>query len=243
MADKDPATAAAEAAAKELVKTAYGDLLQPAAREIGAELGEFVRAVFVAGRGFGHLIRETYEPFVLRALAKVPEDRRVAPPPALLGKLLEGVSYEHPGSHVEQMSSALLATAMDEEKSGDAHPAFVDVIHRISAEELEILKEIERRPFEVTARPSGSSFVNLRSFVFMGASGGFVPNADLVFDNLHSAGLISFVQRPNPHQTFRDLEHLARVVAKIQHGAHTDGQYVVTLSPFGRAFLKECAPS
>ncbi len=108
MTGKDPATAAAETAARELAKVAYEDLLQPAAREVGAELGEFARAIMVAGRGFGYLIRETYAPFVLRALNKVPTDRRIPPSPPLLGQVLEGISYETSDSPVFQMFEALL---------------------------------------------------------------------------------------------------------------------------------------
>ncbi|MHC2086521.1 Abi-alpha family protein [Methylobacterium sp. CM6244] len=242
MSDKDPATAAAEAAAKELVKLAYGDLIQPAAREIGTEMGEFVRAIVVAGRGFGYLIREKYEPFVLRALNKVPVEMRIAPPPPLLGKILEGVSYEAEGSHVEKMSASLLATAMDKNKATDAHPAFIDVIHRMSAIELDVLRELGRNQIYVGARPSGGSFTNVRWHVNKNDKIELFHNADLVFDNLNSSGLISFIKQARNVRPFRDLEHVAEAVLRLQNDPRDYGDYTVMLSPFGRAFLLACSP-
>ncbi|WP_264046920.1 DUF4393 domain-containing protein [Methylobacterium flocculans] len=241
MPDKDPATAAAEAAAKELVKVAYGDLLQPAARVVGAELGEFVQAIIVAGRGFGYLIRDKYEPFVLRALNKVPEDRRIAPPPPLLGKILEGVSYETVGSHVERMSASLLITAMNSDTSANVHPAFIEVIHRISETELIILRQLEKTSIQLGARPSGRSFTGIGGGVILSGKVEKIPNADLLFDNLNSSGLISFIKQTNHRGPFRDVEHVAQAVLRLQNEARDQGQYTVVLSPFGRAFLAACS--
>lgn len=239
MADKDPSVAAAEAAATQLVKSFYPDLFQPAAREVGTELHEFVRAVMVAGRGFGYLIRETYEPFVLRALAKVPVGQRIAPPSSLLGRILEGVSYEAEGSHTEKMSSSLLSAAMDSERKGDAHPAFVDVIHRMSVQEIEILTYALSRPISVIARPHSRSFINIK--ILPETSIGSVENLDLLFDNLNGAGLISFLRQRTIHKPFRDMEHIAEVVMNLEYGSRQEGLFEVMLSPFGRAFLAACA--
>lgn len=150
MAEKDPATAAAEAAAKELVKVAYGDLLQPAAREIGIELHEFVRAIMVAGRGFGYLIRETYEPFVLRALQAIPLERRIPPSPPMLGQILESISYEAEGSTIYKMFEELLCAAMDTNRAKGVHPAFPILLKSLSPEEADLLKRLSEGT--ITAR-------------------------------------------------------------------------------------------
>jgi hypothetical protein len=161
--DKDPATAAAEAAAKELVRTAYGDLLQPAARVVGAELGDFVSAIVVAGRGFGYLIREKYAPFVQRAISRVPEQRRMLPAPEILGPILEGVTYLREGTELSDMFEALLSCAADSDRSGDSHPSFPGMLQRLSPDEARLLKavsEVKVAAYYNTILPNGAKSLN-----------------------------------------------------------------------------------
>jgi hypothetical protein len=178
MPDKDPATAAAEAAAKELVKVAYGDLLQPAARVVGTEFGEFVQAIVVAGRGFGYLIRERYQPFVLRAIQRVSEERRVPPRPELLGPILEGLTYQREGSEVAEMFEALLAAEMDSGRAGQCHPAFAHTLRQITSEQARAIR-IAKEYGEVTAVQFADPSTGSRQEVC-----GTGQSADLASNNL-----------------------------------------------------------
>lgn len=143
MTSKDPSTAAAEAAARELVKVAYGDLLQPAAREVGTELQEFVRAIVIAGRGFGYLIRETYEPFVLKALSRV--ENKILPSSHILGNVLEAISYEPSGTLLHEMFEGLLAASMDTSLYKSVHPSFPSIVKSLSPDEARLLVHIKNQ--------------------------------------------------------------------------------------------------
>lgn len=194
MPEKDPATAAAEAAAKELVKLAYGDLLQPSFRTIGTELDEVVRAVIVAGRGFGALIHETYKPFVLRAIARVPADRRIPPAPELLGPILEGVTYHSVGSDVADMFEALLASSMDAKTASKTLPAFPNVIRQLSPDEVKILRFMETARincFELAAT-AGWDVYKIDRVDTASLPIDIEENATIYMEHLLTLGLIDF---------------------------------------------------
>lgn len=192
MVDKDPSVAVAEAAATQVVKSLYPDLFQPAAREVGAELHEFVRAVMVAGRGFGYLIRETYEPFVLRALDGIPVGRRVPPPPPLLGQILEGISYEAEGSELYEMFEGLLRTSMDAERARSVHPTFPRLIKGLGPDEARILKSLINDPISGLAFSVDSGKYRMHR-IDMPESVVNWGEADLYIENLTSLSLITSV--------------------------------------------------
>ena len=230
MPDKDPATAAAEAAAKELVKVAYGDLLQPAARVVGTELGEFVQAIVVAGRGFGYLIRETYQPFVLRALQRVPLDQRVLPRPEVLGPILEGVTYQPSGSELMRMFEALLASAMDRSKPGLDHPAFTYILRQISPQQAEIIEYANQYGEVLAVRfaygSEGDPMQIVRSIHNWSLD---ISRPELEFSHLVELGVLSVPRASGPWEN-----------ENFEGRSHTELSY--RLSVVGRALAMACLP-
>ena len=189
MADKDPATAAAEAAAKKLVEVAYGDLLQPATQEIGAELQQFVKTIIVAGRGFGYLIRETYHPFVVTVLNKIPSENRIVPDPQILGNVLEGITYQPAESEVSRMFEDLLNCTMDKTLAGLAHPAFPTFINRMSRDDAVILSHARTGSLRIHFHGDRRGKAH-NCFPEIGHTLLNKDNSSLYFDNLSSLGLL-----------------------------------------------------
>jgi hypothetical protein len=230
MPDKDPATAAAEAAAKKLIEVAYGDLLQPAARVVGAELGEFVQTIVVAGRGFGYLIRETYQPFVLRALQRVPKDQRVLPRPEMLGPILESISYQRPDSGITGMFEALLAAEMDTKKYRSNHPSFAYILRQMSSAEAMTIKYLHiHMNITVVTFPHERPIIQP---IIHEASAGWKPPTDdlnLLFDRLMHSGLMR-IPVSTPEQSG----------GKYAGRVHSDVYFL--LSDVGKAFAAACMP-
>ncbi|WP_157861934.1 Abi-alpha family protein [Methylobacterium sp. Leaf361] len=239
MADKDPMTAAAEAAAREVVKVAYGDLLQPAARIVGNELGEFVSAIVVAGRGFGYLIREKYEPFILKALNNVPIEERIVPKPEVVGNILEGVTYEEEGSDIYVMFEELLSKAMHKEFRDTVHPAFSGILKRMSSIEASLIKDISAGQFFVTASGRNGVYFNIQFPLKVEDRKIFARGADVHFDNLRGMGLIQFISFSARPQ-IRHIEDMADAIQKLASGRSSTGSYNVRLTPLGEAFTQAC---
>jgi Abortive infection alpha len=103
--------------AVEVVKTAYGDAVQPMAHEVGKALGTVGRTVNVALSPLRGLVWgwEQIEQFVKAKVEaklnerKVPTDRIVTPDPDVAVPALEAMRY----SKLRENYAGLIATAMD----------------------------------------------------------------------------------------------------------------------------------
>jgi len=113
---KDPATAFAEELAKQLpVKAAYRDAVKPAAKQLGQIAQDVVKTIqlALAPLQFAGAYQDRLRAFLDRAVRQVPEDRRVSPPPQILGPIVESIRYEPEGTPLDQMFQHLLSTSMD----------------------------------------------------------------------------------------------------------------------------------
>jgi hypothetical protein len=224
MTDGDMATEIAKELAKQLpVKQAYDDVAAPAAAETGQFLGDLaktLRLVFVPIQ-LAAAYQDRVRAFIDRSIRAVPEANLIAPPPQILGPVLEGVRYEVEGTPIDEMFAALLSTSMDKNRHAAAHPAFAGIIKNLSADEARILKTLATGPlkqitsskldrernlfepavFEVLATPDGLDFPE---------------NARVYFEHLNQLGLIELnatqgsqgimdgqIQYPNGRSEFR----------------------------------------
>jgi hypothetical protein len=86
--------------------------------------------------------------FIDRSIRAVPEANLIAPPPQVLGPVLEGVRYEVEGTPIDEMFDSLLRTSMDRTRLASAHPAFPGIIKNLSADEARILKALAIGPLK-----------------------------------------------------------------------------------------------
>lgn len=141
----DPATELAKEIAKVLpIKEVYNDLLSPAAKQVGGALEDTVKAVRFALLPIEALgaYRERASKFIHRAIDKVPEERRVPPPPQILGPIIEAIKYEPDGTDISEMFNELLTKAFDKERQGFTHPSYPVIIRQLSSDEARILKRL-----------------------------------------------------------------------------------------------------
>jgi hypothetical protein len=132
--------------AKIVAKEVYGDVFAPAAREFGTALGDLAHTMRVAGLEFGSISRERVIRIFERAVSQVSLARRLLPPPQILGPVLEGLRYEPAGTPISEIWEALLARSMDSERLGEAHPAFSEIIRRLSPDEVRLLTYLRDSP-------------------------------------------------------------------------------------------------
>jgi hypothetical protein len=74
--------------------------------------------------------------------SKIPQENIVEPKASIAGPALQGLAFTHDEPNLKNMYLSLLATAMDGRITTKAHPAFVEIIKQLDAEEAEILKLI-----------------------------------------------------------------------------------------------------
>lgn len=128
-----------------VIKDAYSDAVAPALREFG-KIGE--DAVKVARLAlfpiqYGAFLQDRLARYLAKALEKVPEERRIAPRDAIILPVAERLRHEdEDGNPIANLYVNLLARAMDRERLGDAHPAFVHLIGQLAPDEILILLQL-----------------------------------------------------------------------------------------------------
>ncbi|QIE30061.1 Abi-alpha family protein [Caballeronia sp. SBC2] len=83
-----------------------------------------------------------------RSVELVPEERRVAPVESLAIPIAEQLTFHDEASVVGHMFERLLARAMDRDRVGEAHPAFVQIVSQLAPDEAILIRQI------AVARPS-----------------------------------------------------------------------------------------
>ncbi len=91
-----------------------------------------------------------------RALDEVPHERRIAPAQPLALQIADKLRYEEEASIVADMYVNLLARAMDRERVGQAHPAFVHLVGQLAPDEALLIQQLASRDLSAYMRLPGS---------------------------------------------------------------------------------------
>jgi Abortive infection alpha len=239
MPAEDIATEIAKEIVKQLpVKQAYNDLAAPAAAETGQFFGDLAKALrlVLVPIQVAAAYQDRVRAFIDRSIRAVPERERIAPPPQILGPVLEGVRYEVDGTPIDEMFSALLSNSMSKAKHASAHPAFPGIIKNLAADEARILKALATKPIEQIASAKYDRARNLfepsvieKLAIPKGLD--FPENAQVYFDHLTQLGLIEISATRTPEAIMSE---------GVQVGVRNFGEHQLTR--WGRQFIRACLP-
>jgi hypothetical protein len=134
----------------EVVKAAYVDTVSPALKETGKFGEDLVKTLRLAlfPLQYAAALQDRLAKHLERSIARVPEERRVAPVESLALPIAEQLKFHDEESVVGEMFERLLARAMDRERVGEAHPAFVQIVGQLAPDEAVLIGQI------AAARPS-----------------------------------------------------------------------------------------
>jgi hypothetical protein len=240
-APKDPTTVFAEELAKQLpVKAVYRDAVKPAAKQLGQIAQDIVKTIqlALAPLQVAGAYQDRLRAFLDRAVRQVPEDRRISPPPQILGPIVEGIRYEPEETPIDQMFQHLLSTSMDADHSKDAHPAYPLIVKQLSSDEAKILAVVKNSQFEYVYTQDYDQQANL----FRGhhVEVDSLPREGLVFpenvafymQHLDKLGLAGIYQDGNQEPLFLPG-------TRNQIGVRVRSKYLLTA--FGEAFMRACS--
>jgi hypothetical protein len=74
--------------------------------------------------------------------AEIPLENIIEPKASVAGPALQGLAFTHEEKNLKEMYLNLLATAMDNRVSEDAHPAFVEIIKQLNGTEADLIRGI-----------------------------------------------------------------------------------------------------
>ncbi|HET6284936.1 MAG TPA: DUF4393 domain-containing protein [Polyangia bacterium] len=206
-------------------------------------------------------------PAVLRELGErrraIPERRRLPPNPVLAAQALSGCLRADETLRERYLN--LLAASMDSATSKRVHPAFLQVLRQMTADEARIFSLLETDgPYPVLTVQSrykhgGYTQTELRNFSLLGELGGcdFPDRAPMYLDNLCRLGLTEMrpARLSEDTRMFKALETHARVLeilasiaarrpaelGPITEPLVPDIQYkFLFVTAFGRQFYDAC---
>lgn len=245
----------------EVFKTAYDDALQPVSKELGKALGTLGRTINVALSPFRGLIWswDRIEEYLTRTVEQklsernVPATRVISPDVDIAVPAIEAIRY----SKLRENYANLLAAAMDRDTSSEVHPAFVEILKQLSADEILILESLPAlgcyEPIVdmgyLLDEPGQELLLTHRHVCSLGIDFGcnhqqVVPP---LIDNLCRLGLTEIP----PSRQFRDTSRYNRIFAtdfyrqyveSVQHErTHVHAELrMIGLTPLGDAFKKAC---
>ena len=222
-----------------VVENLYKDGVSDSAREvskIGVDLVKTAR-LFLTPFQLTAAFQDRFERFVRRVANEVPEDRRISPPPELVGPALAQMQYLDEDNPLWRMFESLLKCAVDSEKVDRAHPSFSHIISQLARDEGVILYHLRNRDFTIIDRMDLNRTENRFENRVIEKSD--IPEADLYrseqlnvyYSHLESLNLVTWpVTKQDPIKDGAGTQTGIRRYSTIQ------------LTEFGRLFVSACVP-
>lgn len=241
--DNPAAREAGDYATRSLVivsRTVHNVLLPFAAMNFGIQKAE----AYFRERFTGQLAEKT---------SHTPPQDLTEPKPSIVAPAIQALAFSHDERELRDMYLSLIATAMDGRSPEEAHPAFVEVIRQLSAEEAVHLRSIIRNGshhpiVEFRAKsPSGSGWESRAKHILnLVRASSRVPEEDLqmpVFvDNWIRLGLVTvdyttFLTREDVYDWAEARPEYLRAASTLSVGESVEVAHgTLIVSAFGRRF-------
>ena len=132
-----------------LASKMYDDVLHPSAKTAGEILNLIPRSIKVLLQGFEKWIINGEESIRLTAEAikqkaeAIPEDRLTEPEAYIVVPAIQQLGYSYSSEELRELYANLIVSSMDTEKKGQVHPAFVDILKKLTPDEAKIIQYLK----------------------------------------------------------------------------------------------------
>lgn len=213
-----------------VVNKAYDDALSDPMKETGKLLTDATKAfrLFLAPFQLLAVAQDRLAAFCERVRKQVPDERQQEAPPSIAIPVLLSLRYMEDENPLTELFLNLLARAIDKERCGEAHPAFVRIIEQLSPDEAVILAVLSERRIEIDAGMRRHATTISRAF--MGVEGVDFPLEKLVC----------------PEHFWMYIDHLESLQLLTAEPYKDDAgdwhAHEIWPSSFGQLFIKACVP-
>lgn len=140
-------------ATEKIAKEVYGDVVQPAAKEVGSFFGTlagfFSKVVVYPLKKLNILYEQKARAFEREMQEKynnIPENNRCEPRLSVVGPAMEALKYNMLEDHLRELFKNLLVNSMDNRKNGSISPAFIKIIEQMSEKDAALFKDLATSP-------------------------------------------------------------------------------------------------
>lgn len=246
-----------------LIGTFYKDLAQPMVKAIGTALGstvEFCTTPFLLMKFGSEVAKLNYKKHLnkyAQKLESIEEQDRIELNPQIGVPILEKLCSVT-NEEISDLFTSLLAKASSRQFQNMAHPAFIQVIGSLSADEAIIIKSLTKQPLikyaTMLAKTNAWGYIQEFDKLTLLAKEhtlSFPENVSLYMVNLNSLGVLSPPQITNPEPSYiaewDELMSFHGFAKWQQHHQHSYGEGNIRIeygfyrtTYFGKAFVDAC---
>lgn len=239
----------------EFVKTVYTDAASATVQElskIGVDVAKTIRLVFFPLQ-YTAAFQDRLAAYIDQSVRKVPEQRRIAPRESMILPIADKLRYQEENSPISELYVNLLARAMDRDRVGEAHPAFLNIISQLAPDEILVIEQLQSLDHRVFFRLDKKHITVLKSESDQAVEKFGISDA-LKADLLNRSVSPESLAQPELFLTF--LEHLISLglveytnqpwhekeewkKAGGNHQGNTEF-WAIALTKFGRLFYSAC---
>jgi hypothetical protein len=231
-----------------LTAQAYEDGISPALREvsgIGVDILKTIRLA-LAPIQYSAMLQDKLSMRLKKALESVPETDRGNPIPQLSLQIADKLKYSLEDDVLSEMYVRLLSLSFDKRQFGNAHPAFLNVISQLCADEASLVQELSNKPPLMYFGKSPLSWASSKQDIRAKVSSVGIKIPEHLWGSVLGPEVLS---QPEYLQTF--IEHLQSLGIITYQNLHSDlyqslctmvdGQcWYITLTRFGTMFHEAC---
>jgi hypothetical protein len=243
----------------------FKEELGPAAQELGKALTTLGKAINVALAPLSltvwgyERIADYLRTRLEEKLSSVAPEKITAPPTNVAGPALEAMRFTGDTPQLREMYASLLATAMNADTAGVAHPAFVEIIKQLNQDEAKILAALANRRYRpvinvfarLKAQQSKTLATRCQSMLDEEAG---ISRPDLFptyIDNLIRLGLVEIpdgqhLTQPGIYDQLLASKPIVDLIAEINatetHTAEVERRFL-RLRSLGEQFVAICLPT
>jgi hypothetical protein len=245
----------------EVAKAIYSDIVSSTLQEIGKIGVDAVKTFRLAlfPLQISAALQDRLALYIDSAIRAVPEHRRISPQQSLALSICDQLKFCDETEEISRLYVELLSRAMDKERVGEAHPAFVNIISQLAPDEILVIRQLgeavsvgDDGAFKTYFRERN----NARKILTKSLVKKVVGASELTPEMQHLVTSICIdpeeLAQPNLYSTF--LEHLVSLgVVAYTNDSTNDGvlkgvmrsskdaqMLCIKLSEFGSLFFKAC---
>lgn len=127
----------------------YDDVFHPSAKTTGEILDFIPRSIKVLLQGWEKWIINGEESIRLTSEAikqkieAIPEDRLTEPEAYIVVPAIQQLGYSYSSEELRELYANLIVSSMDTEKKEQVHPAFVDILKKLTPDEAKIIQYLK----------------------------------------------------------------------------------------------------
>ena len=132
-----------------LASKVYDDIIHPSAKTTGEILGFIPRSIKVLLQSWEKWIingeestRLTSEA-IKQKIEAIPEDRLTEPEAYIVVPAIQQLGYSYSSEELRELYANLIVSSMDTEKKEQVHPAFVDILKKLTPDEAKIIQYLK----------------------------------------------------------------------------------------------------